>query len=70
MKNIFAATIQSVIDVITNSSSELFVGKFNCKEELEKMIKEIYPNYLSEYQELKNIDELTVDDLDCYVQYF
>lgn len=65
----FTLKLHSVIDVITNSSSELFVGKAQSKEIMESMIKELYPNYLDEYDELLNIDELSPDTLDTYFYY-
>jgi len=68
-KILFTIKPHSVIDVITNSSSELFVGKNQSKENIIEMIKEIYPNYLKEYHEVKNIDDLTFDELDIYFQY-
>lgn len=68
-KIVFVMNIHSVVDVITNSSSELFVGKHQSKEIIEEMIKLAYPNYLNEYEELKSIDELSDDDLDVYISY-
>lgn len=70
MANIlFTMNIHSVVDVITNSSSELFVGKHQSKEIMEEMIKQIYPNYLNEYEELMTIDELSNYYLDVYISY-
>ena len=68
-KILFIIKPHSVIDVITNSSTELFVGKNQSKENIIEMIKEIYPNYLKEYREVKNIDDLTYRDLDIYFNY-
>lgn len=56
----------STVDVITNSSSELFVGIHTSKEELEQLIEAIYPNYLNEYYELKSIDDLDDGELNNY----
>lgn len=67
MKTFFAAKFHSVVDVITNSSSELFVGMHGSKDLMIEIIKEIYPNYLDEYYELKSIDELTNDELYLYI---
>jgi len=42
MKTLFVINPHSIIDVITNSSSELYVFKGKNKETIEKMIEEIY----------------------------
>lgn len=68
-KIIFTIKPHSVIDVITNSSTELFVGKNQSKQAMDELIKEIYPNYLYEYEELLTIDDLTVDQLNEYFDY-
>lgn len=57
-KYIFVLQVHSVVDLITNSSSELFVGQYNSKKIIIDLIKSIYPNYLDEYSEIKSIDEL------------
>lgn len=69
MKVLFVTNLHSTVDVITNSSSELFVTRGNNKEEVERLIKEVYPNYLDEYYPLKSIDELTWEELAEYVFY-
>lgn len=69
-KIIFTIKPHSVIDVITNSSTELFVGRNSSKEALEELIEKIYPNYLNEYEKIKTIDDLTVEELDQYFDYF
>jgi hypothetical protein len=57
------------VDVITNSSSELFVFGGKSKEAVIDMLKMIYPNYLNEYIEVKSVQELTADELDMYCSY-
>lgn len=69
-KIIFTIKPHSVIDVITNSSTELFVGRYSSKEAIEELIEKIYPNYLNEYEKIKTIDDLTVEELDQYFDYF
>ena len=66
---LFTVQIHSVIDIITNSSSELFVGLHNSKDIMKDMIEQVYPNYLDEYEELKSIDELRKDELELYISY-
>jgi hypothetical protein len=66
---LFTLTPHSIIDVITNSSSELFVGKSQNKQEIKDLISEVYPNYLDEYEEVQSISELSNDELYTYISY-
>ena len=68
-KTIFILQVHSVVDLITNSSSELFVGQYDSKKIIIYLIKSIYPNYLNEYSEIKSIDELSVYELEKYISY-
>jgi len=69
MKTLFVINPHSIIDVITNSSSELYVFKGKNKETIEKMIEEIYPNYLREYEPIVNITELSSGELNNFIWY-
>lgn len=64
---IFEFNVDNVIDLITNSSSELFVLEGETKQEVIDMIESIYPNYLNEYDEVKCITECSDDELDTYL---
>lgn len=66
---LFTLQFHSVVDVITNSSSELFVGLENSKELLISLVKDVYPNYLDEYVEIKNTRELSDGDLSAYIYF-
>lgn len=66
---LFSIQVDSVVDVITNSSSELFVLNGKSKSIVSEMIRSIYPNYLDEYEEVKKIDELSNDELNQYFEY-
>ena len=66
-KTMFVFTVDNTIDLITNSSSELFVLQGDSKELVIEMIKSTYPNYLTEYEEVKSIDELSNRELDTYI---
>jgi len=66
---IFTIKINSIVDIITNSSSELFVGNKNSKEELIELIKKVYPNYLDEYEEIQSINEISDDNFETYLSY-
>ena len=68
-KILFTIKLHSVIDVITNSSTELFVGRNQSKQAMDELIREIYPNYLNEYEELLTIDDLTIEQLNEYFDY-
>ena len=66
---LFKICVDNVIDIITNSSSELFVLKGESKAIVEEMIANVYPNYRNEYEELKHIAELTLDELENFISY-
>ena len=68
-KVLFTIRPHSIIDVITNSSTELFVGKSNSKEELIELIEEVHPNFRNEYEEIKHIDEVDPSELESYFCY-
>lgn len=69
MKTLFTIQPHSIVDVITNSSSELFVGKASSKDDIIALIEEVYPNYMDEYAPLKSLSELNVDELNSYFSY-
>lgn len=71
MKKLVLFTLKphSVIDVITNSSSELFVGTAQAKENIIALIEAAYPDYRNEYEEIKNIDDLDASELDNFFSY-
>lgn len=66
---LFSIKVHSVVDIITNSSSELFVGKNKSFEALKALILDIYPNYLDEYHELRPLSEIRVAELMTYLNY-
>ena len=68
-KVLFTLKVHSVVDIITNSSTELFVGKNQSKETMIELIEELYPNYLDEYEELKSIDDMSLEDIHNYLWY-
>ena len=72
MKNkrvIFAISVSNAIDIITNSSSELFVLQGKTKEIVKEMIRDVYPEYLTEYEELLAFRDMDADQLDSYLSY-
>lgn len=68
-RQLFVIQPQSIIDVITNSSSELFIFQGKEFEVIKSMIEAIYPDYLNEYEELVSLDEIDNDALDTYICY-
>lgn len=69
MKTIFVITVDNIIDLITNSSSELFVFNGKNKETVREMLSSIYPEWENEYEDIKNISELSIDELDTFFSY-
>ncbi len=69
MKKIIIFNVDNVIDVITNSSSELFVLEAESESIVKEMISSAYPEYLNEYEEIKNIVDLSIDQLDNFMDY-
>jgi hypothetical protein len=69
MKTIFTMNVSNTIDLITNSSSELFVLKGKTKDVIIELLDSTYPAWRNEYEEPKNISELTVSELETYFSY-
>ena len=65
----FMLNVHSIVDVITNSSDELFVGKASSKDDITKLIEEVYPDFRTEYEEPTSIKELSASELDTYLSY-
>lgn len=62
-KKLFVFQFDHSVDLITNSSSELFVFKQDTKENVKELVSQVYPNYLHEYEEVRSVEELTEDEL-------
>lgn len=69
MKTIFVMNIENTIDLITNSSSELFVLKGGTKDMVMQMLDNIDSAWRNEYENPKNILELSIDDLNTYFSF-
>ena len=71
---LYIFNIQSIIDVITNSSSELFIFKnVDTRKELIELLNKIYPDWRNEYAEpvqINKLDEYAFDDYIYYVIAF
>jgi len=68
-KTIFVIQIDNVIDIITNSSSELFVLKADSGKIVRELIESIYPDYLIEYREPIQLKDLAAHELDSYLDW-
>ena len=68
-KILFTISVDNTIDIITNSSSELFVLNGDTLNSVQQMVSSIHPDYLTEYHEvvaLKDADDMIVETyLDC-----
>ncbi len=69
MKTLFTLKTHSLIDVVTNSSSELFVGNSDSKDKIIELIETVYPNYLNEYEEVKKLEDFSIEDLDSHMNW-
>ena len=69
MKTLFVLNVDNAIDIITNSSSELFVLKADSAEIVKELLESIYPNYREEYDEPKQIKDMNPYDLESYLEW-
>lgn len=69
MKTLFTFQIQSFTDVITNSSSELFVYNGRTTHDVEELLNSTVPGWENEYENPKSLEELTSDELETYMDY-
>ena len=67
IKPVFIFNLHSIVDIITNSSSELFVLKSDSKKILSNLLTSVYPNYLEEYDEPKLLGFSSDEELDWYI---
>ena len=67
MRTFFVFQPHSIVDIITNSSSELFVFKSKSREALTELISEVHPDYQEEYYDLVNITELKIEELNEFL---
>lgn len=68
-KKLFVFNIDNTIDLITNSSSELFVLQGDTQEQISELIRSIYPDYLNEYREVVRLKDASEDDKYTYVNW-
>ena len=59
--------VDNVVDIITNSSSELFILSGDTKEIVQEMVSDVYPNYLNEYEQIVPLREADDAQIDTYL---
>lgn len=64
---LFVFKIQSISDVITNSSSELFVFSGNNESEVIDILDSIYPNWRDEYDDPKKVANFDKEEIEDYL---
>ena len=68
-KILFEFNIQSITDIITNSSSELFVFKNRELEDLVLILSLIHPCWNLEYNEPIQVNRMRDDELVTYLEW-
>lgn len=68
-KVLFTLNIDNIIDIITNSSSELFVLKSDSKEVISNLLETIYPNFREEYDEPIQYKDMNEDDFKSCIHW-
>ena len=66
-KVLFSFNVDNAIDIITNSSSELFILEANSKEIVEEMLTSAVPEWRQDYQ-LEKLVDADNDNLETYVR--
>lgn len=64
---LFVFNVQSVSEVITNSSSELFVFEGNTENEVISILDSIYPNWRDEYDDPKKVADFSKEEIEDYL---
>lgn len=67
-KKFFVIKFDHCIDIITNSSSELFVLENEEDTIITELVESIYPNFRSEYREPQSLRECSDYDLESYLR--
>lgn len=67
MPTMFVFRVNHILDIITNSSSELFIFRGKSADAVREMIKTVYPDYLNEYEDIKGVESLDGEELENYI---
>ena len=68
-KILFTISVDNTIDIITNSSSELFVLNGETLNSVKELVESIYPEYRKEYEEIVALRDASDSDVDTYVNW-
>lgn len=68
-KALFIIQVENSIDLITNSSSELFVMNGETLDNVREMIESAHPNYLDEYYEVVALRDATPENINTYLSW-
>ena len=68
-KILFTISVDNTIDIITNSSSELFVLNGETLNSVKELVENIYPEYRGEYREIVALRDAKDSDVDTYVNW-
>lgn len=68
-RKLFIFNVDNVIDIITNSSSELFVLEAETEEIVKEMVKSAHSSYENEYEQPILTKDLTLEQLETYRNY-
>lgn len=68
-RTLFVVNVDNMINLITNSSSELFVMRGETEESVKEMVKAVYPDYEKEYTEPTSLKNSSVDDIESYMDW-
>ena len=66
---IITFAVDNTIDLITNSSSELFVLSGDTREIVTEMVESVYPEFRNEYDEIKSSRDLSGEELDYFFSF-
>ena len=68
-KTLIVIAVDNHIDLITNSSSELFVLQGDTQDTVEEMIKAVYPDYLNEYEYPECLRDAEPETINSYLSW-
>ena len=68
-KSLFVIAVDNMINLITNSSSELFVLNGETLNSVKELVESIYPEYRKEYEEIVALRDASDSDVDTYVNW-
>ena len=68
-KILFTISVDNTIDIITNSSSELFVLNGETLNSVKELVENIYPEYQREYQEIVALRDAGNSEVNTYINW-